>query len=394
MKRYNVPRIAEGVHSVGVRDWARRTIGGQFPAPDGTTYNSYLVLGRKKRALVDTVRAGFEDELLARINQLTDIADLDYVVMDHAAPDHSDAVSAVLEAAPKALLVTSLPGAKVAQGLYHVPEQRLLYVKEGTTLDLGGAALGFIEAPSLPSPETMFTYHMQEKVLFSGGFFASHTAYGICDEDVPELHRLSKRYFATTLLPFRESGQKALQRLGGMDIRVIAPCHGPVYKNPKKATGAYVPWTNGDTEEKALVAYLSLSPSITSLAGSLEEALASEGIEVRMHDLAALDAGELAADLLDARAVVLGSPAVLGGMHPLALQVATLIRALRPPARLGALLGCGEWAGAGLKSVARALLPMLHIAGTVETPGPPGDKDHQAVSELACALANRIRESK
>jgi flavorubredoxin len=387
-----VPRIAEGVYSVGTRDVDRRMSDAWVPLPAGTSYNSYLVLGKKKHALVDTVARGFESDLLGRIDQLSDMAGLDYVIMDHAGPDHADAIPAVMNAAPKALLVTSHKGARMAHAFFHVPEQRMLLVKEGDMLDLGGITMSFIEAPMLPRPETMFTYLREEGVLFSGDFFGAHTSYGICDEDVDDLEHLALRHFGQTLMPFRAQGKKAMERLSGMKIDVIAPGHGPVYKNPHKALDAYRAWTSGITEQKSLVAFVSMRSSTALMARVLAEELMAEGIDVRLHNLAVADPGELAADMVGARALVLGSPTYHGGLHPLALGFLNMVSALRPPARYAAFFGSHGWSGGALKNASELFSRMgIEMAGGLEIFGPPQEKDILACAELARTVAGKIK---
>jgi len=166
MQRYNVPEISKDVHWVGVKDWNRRVFDALIPLPQGTTYNAYLVQGRDKTALIDTVNPGFEEELTAKVNQVADLADLDYLVMNHAEPDHAGAIPHVMRASSDARLITTAKGAKMAQVYYAVPEERIMIVQDGGIVDLGGKTLRFIEAPWLHWPETMFTYLVENKVLF------------------------------------------------------------------------------------------------------------------------------------------------------------------------------------------------------------------------------------
>jgi len=393
VRRLVVPRIAEGVYSVGARDSDRRAMDASVPLPAGTTYNSYLVLGRKKHALVDTVAPGFECDLLARVDQPSDLHGLDYVVMNDAGPDHAGAVQAVLKAAPDALLVASHKGAQMARRFFCIPEQRMLPVKEGDMLDLGGATLSFMEAPMLPRPETMFTYLREQGVLFSCELFAAHTSAGICDEDVDDIVHLAKRHFGQALMPFRAFGKKVLERLAGVNVNVIAPGHGPVYRNPRKILDAYGTWTSGATEEKALVAYASMRSSTAAMAAVLAEELVGAGMDVRLHNLGVAEAGELAADMVDSRAIVLGSPTYHGGLHPLALGFMDTLRYLRPPAKFSAFFGTFGWSGGALKSASEMFSRMgIEMTGGLEVHGPPQDKDMLALADLGRQIAEKMKE--
>ncbi|HXZ24079.1 MAG TPA: FprA family A-type flavoprotein, partial [Methanomassiliicoccales archaeon] len=153
-----VRELAKGIYWVGIRDWNRRLFDGLIPLPYGTTYNAYLVQGKNATALIDSTNPGFEGELRSKIEEILPIKDIDYLVMNHAEPDHANAIPFLLENAPEAKLVLTQQGAKIAGALYHPPADRVMTVKEGDVLDLGGKRLRFIEAPFLHWPETMFTY--------------------------------------------------------------------------------------------------------------------------------------------------------------------------------------------------------------------------------------------
>ena len=166
MRTLDVREISDDVYWVGARDWNRRIFDALIPLPQGTTYNAYLVRGGDKTALIDTVNPGFEEELVARIAQVSDAASLDYVIMNHAEPDHAGAIPHIMELSKGAQLVTTEKGAKMAQRYYGVPPERITTVQDSDTIGLGGKTLKFIDAPWLHWPETMFTYLVENKVLF------------------------------------------------------------------------------------------------------------------------------------------------------------------------------------------------------------------------------------
>jgi len=399
MKTYNVPEIVMGVFWVGVKDWNRRLFDALIPLPQGTTYNAYLVKGKDKTALIDTVNPGFERELRGRIDQVlgpagqsAGISGLDYVVMNHAEPDHAGSIPYVMQAAPKAILVTSEKGAKMAQTYYKVPEARIRKVKEGDRIELGGKTLEFIDAPWLHWPETMFTYIVEEKVLFSCDFFGAHTAFGFYEDDVPELMAFAKRYFGEIMMPFRNMGAKAVQKVKGKEIKVIAPSHGPIHKNPAKIVEAYSKWTAGQTERKAIVVYVSMWNSTDAMVKAMVETLLAEGVEVCLHNLSVADVGDIARDLVDSSAIVLGTPTVLAGMHPLAVYASYLVKALRPPTKYAAILSSFGWGGGAVKQASELLGPTgLEVVGVVEVNGPPSEQDFEKVAGLGKQLAGKIK---
>ena len=171
-----VVEIAPSIFWVGAVDWHRRVFDALIPLPYGTTYNSYLVVGKDKIALVDTVNPGFEGVLLEKIDKIVKPEKIDYVIMNHAEPDHAGGIPAVLSKAKDAKLVTTIKGVEMAEAFHGVPSERIMAVKEGDTLDLGGKTLRFIDAPWLHWPETMFTICQEDGVLMPCDFFGSHLA--------------------------------------------------------------------------------------------------------------------------------------------------------------------------------------------------------------------------
>jgi flavorubredoxin len=392
MERYSVPEISEGVYWVGAKDWNRRVFDALIPLPQGTSYNAYLVRGKEKTVLVDTVNPGFERELDEKIAQVTKPTRLDYVVMNHAEPDHAGSIPYIMGRSRSASLITTEKGAKMAHVYYNVPEKRMKIVKGGDIIDLGGKTLRFIEAPWLHWPETMFTYVVEGKILLPCDFFGSHTAFGLYDEDVEEIIPLAKRYFGEIMMPFRNMGRKALDKVKELEVDVIAPSHGPVYKNPQRILDAYRKWTRGETEQKAIVVYVSMWNFTEAMIKTMVETLLSDGIKVSLYNLVNADVGEIAKDLVDSRGIVLGMSTVLGGMHPLAIYASHLVKALRPPLKYGAILSSYGWSGgAGKQALDFLGRTKIEVVGTLEINGPPSAHDQQRIIEIGRQLSTKIR---
>jgi len=391
----NVTQISEGVHSVGVRDWNRRLFDALIPLPKGTTYNSYLITGENKKALIDTVNPGFEKELEEKIRKSTDPSKIDYVIMNHAEPDHAGSIPYMMSINGKAKLVTSIRGAKMAQTFYNVPQDRIIAVKDQETLSLGGKTLQFIEAPMLHWPETMFTYLRENKILFPCDFFGSHIANGVYDDEIEDLIVHAQRYWGEIMMPFRPMAQKALEKIGGFKIELIAPSHGPIYRNPERILNAYKKWANGETKQKATIVYVTMWNSTEKMIQPMIETLAAEGVEVALHNLTVADVGDVAKDLVDSKAIVLGAPTVLTGMHPLAVYATYLVKALRPPAKFAVVLSSYGWGGGALRHAQEILGPSkIEAVGALEVNGPPTEKDVAQIVEIGKNLAQKIKEAR
>jgi flavorubredoxin len=391
----NTVKISEDVYWVGVKDWNRRVFDALIPLPKGTTYNSYLIIGENKKALIDTVNPGFEKELEEKISQVVNPIDIDYVIMNHAEPDHAGSIPYIMAINSKAKLVTSIRGAKMAQTFYKVPEERIIAVRDQETIDLGGKTLRFIDAPMLHWPETMFTYLLENGVLFPCDFFGSHVALGFYDDDLEDLVVHAQRYWGEIMMPFRANAQKALEKIKDLKIEIIAPSHGPIHRNPEKILKAYNKWANGETRKKAIIVYVTMWNSTEKMIKPITETLASEGIETVVHNLVVADIGDVAKDLVDSSAIVLGAPTVLGGAHPLAVYAAYLVKALRPPLKFGVVLSSYGWGGGAVRHVQEVLGPSkMEVVGAVEINGPPTESDVVKITEIGKALAKKIREEK
>jgi flavorubredoxin len=389
----NVAKISEDVYWVGAKDWNRRLFDALIPLPQGTTYNAYLIVGTDKKALIDTVNPGFEKEFEEKIRKVADPSEIDYVVMNHAEPDHAGAIPYVMSINKKAKLVTSSKGAKMAQTFYKVPEERIIAVHDQETISLGDKTLRFIEAPMLHWPETMFTYLQENKILFPCDFFGSHIASGLYDDEVEDLLVYAQRYFGEIMMPFRIMGQKALEKIKDLEVRIIAPSHGPIYRNPEYILNAYRKWVNGETKQKAIIVYVTMWGSTEKMIQPIAETLAFEGVEVALYNLTVSDIGDVAKDLVDSRAIVLGAPTVLGGIHPLGVYATYLVKALHPPTKFGAVLSSYGWGGGAVKHVQEILgSSKIEVVGAMEINGPPTENDVKQIIELGKTLAKKIKE--
>lgn len=386
--------IAPGVHWVGVKHHNRRLFDGLIPLPHGTSYNAYLVVGKNKIALIDTVNPGFEQELLDKISACVDPAKIDYVVMNHAEPDHANAGNTILEIAKNAKLVAGAKGKEAAMMYFGTSPERIMVVDETTKIDLGGKTLSFVDAPWLHWPETIFTYLEEDKILFPCDFFGSHLAVGAfyADEYGDELALdMAKLYFAEIMMPFRKPGQNAIEKIKKLDPKVIAPSHGVIWRDPKVILDAYTGWTGEKMEKKVLVAYVSMWGSTEKMVNALKEALVKKGIMVNMFDLTNSDIGDVAKELVDSPVLVVGAPTVLGGMHPVGAYAALLVKTLRAPTKYGAMLTSHGWSGGAVRQLQSFLEgSKMEILGVVDVKGPPKKAEFDKVLELADKIAEKL----
>ena len=224
-------------------------------------------------------------------------------------------------------------------------------------------------------------------------FFGAHTATGTYDDEVDDLISFAKRYYGEIMMPFNRMGNNAMEKIKDLKIDIIAPSHGPMYKNPKKIMDVYKKWTKGETEEKVLIVYVTMWKSTEKMINAITETLLSNNVKVSKFDLTNADIGEIAKELVDSRAIVLGVPTVLGGMHPLGIYASYLVKALRPPLKYAVVLSSFGWGGGAIRQVSEILGPSgLEIVGTIDINGPPKDADYQKIFELGNQLIEKIKK--
>jgi flavorubredoxin len=388
--------IAPDVFWVGVKHHNRRLFDALIPLPYGTSYNAYLILGSKKTALIDTVNPGFEKELLEKISERIDPAKIDYVIMNHAEPDHANAAKDVLAVAKNAKLVASAKGKEAAMMYFDIPVERIMVVDESSEIGLGGKTLKFVDAPWLHWPETIFTYLEEDKILFPCDFFGSHLAVGefYADEYGNEnTLDMAKLYFAEIMMPFRKPGQTAVEKVKKLEPKMIAPSHGLIWREPKVILDEYTKWTSEKFQKKVMIAYVSMWGSTEKMVLALRDALVKRGVTVEVFDLPNTEIGHIAKELVDTPVVVVGAPTVLGGVHPVAAYATMLVKTLRAPTKYAAVLTSYGWSGGAVKALQGILEgTRIEVLGVVEVKGPPKKTEFDKVVELADKIDEKLKQ--
>ena len=386
--------IKKDIYCVGAIDWDRRLFDSLIPLPDGTSYNSYLVKGSQKTALIDTVDPPMQDVLLDNLDQLG-VKKIDYVIFNHAEPDHSGAINRVLAQYPEAKAVCTPRCQGMLMDRFMVPEERFKTVEDKETISLGGRTLEFVYAPWVHWPETMLTYLREEKILFPCDFFGSHLATtDMYVTDEGQVYEAARRYYAEIMMPFRAQIQKNLEKIKDYAIDIIAPSHGPMYNRPKFILEAYHSWAYDEPGNIVVLPYISMHGSTRKMVAYLVEALSRRGVTVKQFDLAVTDIGKLATALVDAATIVIGTPTVLTGPHPNIAYAAVLANALRPQAKFASIIGSYGWGGKAVEQIA-ALLPnlKLEILEPVLCKGFPGEADFEALDNLAASIAQKHKDA-
>ena len=386
--------IVTGVYSVGAIDWDRRLFDELIPTPDGTSYNSYLIRGSEKTALIDTVDPAKFTDLTANLDRLG-VEKIDYIIANHAEQDHSGSIPAMLDRYPGAKVVTNQKCRDFLVDLLQIPGDQVHVVGDGDTLALGDKTLEFIIAPWVHWPETMLTYLQEDRILFTCDFFGSH--YATSSLYVPNeavIYESAKRYYAEIMMPFRSSIKAHLAKLASRDIAVIAPSHGPAHDRPAFIMDAYRDWTGDDVKNMVVLPFVSMHGSTQAMADHLVDALVERGVEVQPFNLTKTDIGELAKGMVDAATIVIGTPTLIFGPHPQAVYAAYLANLLRPKTRYVSVIGSYGWGGKTVDTLAGMLGRLkIEVIEPVYIKGYPKEEDFAALDRLADEIKKKHEEA-
>jgi len=385
--------IRPSVYSVGAIDWDRRLFDELIPLPDGTSYNSYLIKGSGKVALIDTVDPPMGGVLLNHLNKLG-IENIDYVIANHAEQDHSGSLPRILGAYPNARLITTPKCKMMLIDLFMIPEEKFITVNDKETISLGDKTLEFIYAPWVHWPETMLTYLREDKVLFPCDLFGSHLATtDLYVTDEGQVYEAAKRYYAEIMMPFGTSIQKHLEKLKDYEIDIIAPSHGPMYDKPSFILEAYRSWVFDPPRNIVVLPYISMHGSTQKMVEHFVGALVERGVTVKQFDLAATDIGKLAMALVDAATMIIGTPTVLIGPHPNVAYAAFLANALRPKLQFVSIIGSYSWGSKAVEQL-NGMIPNLkvEVLEPVIVKGFPREADFKALDRLAGEISNKHKE--
>jgi anaerobic nitric oxide reductase flavorubredoxin len=346
-------QVSEGIYWVGAIDWNIRDFHG-YSTHRGTTYNAFLIID-DKITLIDTVKAPFFPEMMRRVKEIVDPERIDYVISNHVEMDHSGSLPMLLKQAKSAQLVTGVKHGEAGLRKHFGLDCPMITVKEGDEIDLGKRKLTFVPTPMLHWPDSMVTYSPQDEILFSSDAFGQHLASsGRFDDEVDPVVVMQEatKYYANILMPFGNLIPPVAEKLGKLNIKIIAPDHGVIWRaDPGKILSAYGDWCTGKPTNKALVVYDTMWQSTAKMAAAITEGLMSEGVEVKVYRLTESDKSDIVTQLLDSRALIIGSPTLNNGMFPSIGEFLCYLKGLKPKGKIGAVFGSYGWGGGATKEM-------------------------------------------
>jgi len=392
----NKVSLAEGINWVGVVDWNIRDFHG-YVTERGTSYNAYLIQD-EKTALVDTVKHSFSSELLSNICELVDPAEIDYIIINHVEMDHSSSLPGVIKYAKNATIIASQRG-KDAIIEHYGAEFNIQVVKTGDTLKLGKRTLSFVEAPMLHWPDSMFTYVVEDKILMPNDAFGQHLASAQRFDDEVDEHMLMEEaatYYANILMPLAPLITRKIQEVAkmGIPIDMIAPSHGIIWRsNPSKIINAYSDWSSNASKNKVVIVFDTMWGSTDKMARTIAEGVTSQDVDVKVLKLRAANNTEAMTEILDAKAVVVGSPTLNNGMFPTIGSFLTYATGLKPKGKFWGFFGSYGWGGGAVRNMSE----MAQKAGfqvdetSVEVKYIPESADLKKCFEFGQQIAAKIK---
>lgn len=354
--------LKQGIEYVGVLDRDLRVFDIIMETEFGTTYNSYVVKGSEKTALIETAKAKFWDEYLGKVQAAVDVKKIDYLVLDHTEPDHAGSAAKLLELNPDIEVIATSGAINFLSQIVNKPFKSRA-VKEGEEIDLGGKTLRFMIVPNLHWPDTMYTYLPEDKVLFTCDSFGSHyCCEGILRSKVENEEgylRAAKYYFDNILGPFKPFMNKALDRVEAMDIDMICPGHGPVLDTGlQDFYKTYRQWSkieNPNKEKTVVMAYVTAYGYTGMMAQAIAEGIRSRGVIVKSFDLVTDDCSGLSAELLHADGILLGSPTILGDALKPIYDLSTTMLPTIHGGKQAAAFGSYGWSGEAVPNLTQRL---------------------------------------
>lgn len=354
--------ITDAVQWVGKVDWEiRKFHGEEYSTHNGTSYNAYLVRD-EKTALVETVWSPFAAEFVDELDRTVGLDTIDYVIMNHAEPDHSGGFTELMRRIPDVPVYCTANGVKSLTGYYH-GDWNLNPVKTGDTLSLGQRELVFVEAPMLHWPDTMMCYLTGDNVLFSNDAFGQHLASETLFNDTVDqcdLFAEALKYYANILTPFSKLVTKKINEIVELDLPVdfICPSHGVIWRSdPMQIVHRYLEWAADYQEHQVTIVYDTMWEGTRRMAEAVAEGIrqADGELVVKLFNCARGDMNDIITEVFRSKGVLVGSPTFNRGMLASVAGILEEMRGLAFKNKKAAAFGSYGWSGESPKMIATRL---------------------------------------
>jgi len=380
-----------------VNDRRKRLFENMWPLERGVSYNSYLIVD-EKTALVDTIENSIAGNYIERIEKLLEGRTLDYLIINHMEPDHTGEVKALYDHFKGLTIVGNVKTFKMVEAYWGIT-QRLLKVDDGDSLNLGYHNLKFVMTPWVHWPETMMTYDVTEKILFSGDAFGSFGTLdgGIFDDEInfDFFEDEMRRYYSNIVGLYSNMVQKAFVKLKDITVNIVASTHGPVWRdNPKKVLDLYDKWSRYEAEDGVVIVVASMYGNTELMADYIARKLAENGIKnIRVHDVSRTHISHLINEIWKYKGLILGSSAYNGHMFPLMENLTRELLHMKIKQKYLGVFGSYSWNGGGVKNLMDFVEDsgLELVADPAEIYGKPTDDKYAQCDVIAMKMADRIK---
>lgn len=392
--------IKPDIFYIGVNDRTTDLFEGLWPiTQEGVSYNSYLINDEKK-AIIDLTRSVKGDEYLSKIDHITDLSEIEYVIVNHMEPDHSGLIRTLRRIVPEVTLVGTAKTKEMLEKFFSITDN-VLVVNDGDILPLGNRTLQFLSTPFLHWPETMMTYDIQDKILFSCDAFGSYGAIrgALFDDDCKSREFYLKealRYFVNIVANFSSRVLAAIEKLKDLPTDIIAPSHGLIWRqNIPLIVDLYKKWAqcaNGVTEPGVTLIYGSMYGNTEIVMNAVAEGIAAEGVPLDIFDVARTHVSYILPSLWTKRGVMIGAPTYEVSLFPTMAEVLRMAGHKRIRQKKAAFFGSYGWSGGALKGVKQIVEPLKwEIGDTFEFIGTPTMEDMDTAREFGRKFASLIK---
>ena len=391
--------LSEKVYWLGFNDRRKHLFENQWPLEKGVTYNSYL-LDDEKTALIDTAEAPFSGDLVSWVGELLNGKPLDYLIINHMEPDHSGAIKEVVAAYPNVVLVGNRKTQPILEGFYSITKN-FKTVEEGETLNLGKHTLQFFMIPMVHWPESMVTYEIADKILFSNDAFGSFGTLngGVFDDEIDMdtscFNEEIRRYYSNIVGKYGAQVQKALAKLSGVEIKLIAPSHGLIWRSHiPYIIEQYNKWSTHVGESGAVIVFGSMYGNTEKMADYIARFLVEEGIKnVKVHDVAKSHSSHIINDIWKYKAVIMGSCAYNGGIFPPMAHLISDLEHYGLKDRFLGIFGSASWGGGGVRAINKFAenIKWEIVGEQVEARCAPNENDLEKCRGIAKDMAMKLR---
>lgn len=395
-----VTKVVEDVYYIGVNDRETHLFENMWPLPNGVAYNSYVILD-EKTALMDTVKSLSTEEFLEKLDSVLQGRDLDYLVVHHMEPDHSGSIRATIAKYPNVKLVSNKKAKEMLQFFYGIGDENFVEVKEGDKLELGSRTLQFFLTTMVHWPESMVSYESKDKLLFSQDIFGSFGALDgaiFDDETNPDkYHEETVRYFVNIVGKYAKQALKALEKLGGLEIKSILPVHGLVWRsNPQRIIQLYIDLASQKKKNGVVLAYGSMYGNTRNMVEVLARYLVEEGVkDVQVFDASKVHKSYITKEIWLNKGLILASCSYDSALYPPMANLLYTIRGNKMTGMVLGVIGTYTWSGGGVKN----LITLGEEKGyellnddVVEAKCAASEDNQEQLRQLAKAMAAKLRE--